>query len=192
MLNRRGLLILGSAAASLTLIGNREVMALVPETDRFHRAAAEAQHLIDSLPAEYHAYMALHAAAPPRHADDMDSWNAHTMYFQTSEGMRVRQEWKAWHNTPDHIGWMKKTDDHFGDLLRSFPEEPTFDLVQKLFNNEISVDIFSDADLRNIVPGLVPMAVIRAMAQRYNAPLHMAEMPNFISYAERYRHLVMA
>jgi hypothetical protein len=196
MLNRRGLLILGSAAASLTLIGNRQVLALVPETDRYHRAAAGAQHLINTLHPEYYAWMEHYRAAPPEEVwDRRETWNLRALYFQTDEAIRIKDAfYESMSKEPGspYRLWLSQADEHLREMMDNFPEMPSLEMATQVIDGKVKVDIFSDAELRELVPGIVPLAITRAMVQTYRVPYHMKHMPNFVRIGERYRNFVMA
>jgi hypothetical protein len=193
MLNRRGLLILGSAAASLTLIGNREVMALVPETDRFHRAAAGAQQVIVSLPVEYHVYRVVSTTAD-RGGTAPYPYDERRPYFRTPEFLAIRQAW--WDRIRDREslrGWMGQTDAFLGRLLEDFRDagHPDPRVARDLFDGKLRIEVLSDADLRQQVPAIVPVAVLRSLVADRKAPFHMKEMPNYLEVAQHYRDAIM-
>lgn len=193
-LSRRDLLVLGSAAASLTLIGNKEVLALIPSADRYHLSISMMQDLVDRYRREAGA-PAMRYTMEERPYGDL-SWDG-THYVRKTRVERVlTPEFYAWSHGPARAAWLrsgrldlwsKQADQVILDLMKLFPENPDPENMAALFDGKLVVDAFDDASLRTIMPGLVPIALIRGAIQREHLPFHMGKMRSMMAFVERYR-----
>lgn len=93
--------------------------------------------------------------------------------------------------TDTYAEWCERGETLFRNLMRLFPEEADRALTQDLFDGKLSISSFDESSLRELVPGVAPIALIREMVQVRRLPFHMHRQPGFLEFAERHRHAVM-
>lgn len=97
----------------------------------------------------------------------------------------------GWNQSPEYATYLKQGDAWLDQMLADFTEEADIDETQMLFDGLIQIESLDDQKLYTISAGIVPIALVRLLIQKYRQPFHMSKMAGFGRFADRYRHAIM-
>jgi hypothetical protein len=190
-LSRRGFLVLGGAAAAVTLVGNQQVLAAVTPSDRYDVAVREAQALFDTMSPNRKAIAALRTYDRRSRRGLIEPNQVERASLEAK--VKLHDDTDPWYESSDYTAWLKRSDAWLKRTMADFQEPPPdHEIVGDLFDNRLRVDALDTESLREIVPGLAPIALVRQMVCENAAAFHMTRMDQFNVFAERYRAAIMA